>query len=158
MSSITLEVFIMLGLNRKSTVAAALAVTLVSSSAMSFSEDYSYGGSPSPAAKAAPTVPAAVKFAGDFLSDSSGMTLYVFDKDAAGSGRSVCNGDCANNWPPLAASDAAKDLGDFVVVKRDDQSRQWAYKGRPLYRWAGDRKPGDSTGDGVGGVWHTAKR
>jgi predicted lipoprotein with Yx(FWY)xxD motif len=49
-------------------------------------------------------------------------------------------------------------VGDFVVVKRDDQSRQWAYKGRPLYRWAGDRKPGDSTGDGVGGVWHTAKR
>ncbi|MDR8769500.1 hypothetical protein FEP86_05563 [Burkholderia multivorans] len=33
---------------------------------------------------------------------------------------------------------------------------QWAYNGRPLYRWKMDRKAGDAGGDGVGGVWHVA--
>lgn len=149
----------MLGINRKSCLAAAFATVFVSSSALAYQEDYSYGGGPAKeAAKAAPAAPAAVKFAGDLLTDSSGMTLYVFDKDRASAGRSVCNGDCANSWPPLVASDAAKEVGDFGLAARDDNRRQWAYKGRPLYRWAGDRKAGETSGDGVGGVWHKATR
>ncbi|MEO8186844.1 MAG: hypothetical protein ABI580_05700, partial [Burkholderiaceae bacterium] len=40
---------------------------------------------------------------------------------------------------------------------RDDGAKQWAYKGQPLYQWANDKKPGDKTGDGVGGVWKIAK-
>ena len=35
------------------------------------------------------------------LTTPSGMTLYTFDKDVAGSGKSVCNGPCATNWPPV---------------------------------------------------------
>src|SRR5689334_19334296 len=85
------------------------------------------------------------------------MTLYTFDKDPANAGKSVCNGPCAGNWPPLAAPADAKASGDWTVVKRDDGTNQWAYKGRPVYRWNKDQKPGDKTGDGVGGVWHVVK-
>ena len=40
------------------------------------------------------------------LVGAGGMTLYTFDRDAAGSGKSVCNGPCATNWPPLMADKA----------------------------------------------------
>ena len=89
------------------------------------------------------------------LADSKGMTLYTFDKDAQG--KSNCSGGCATNWPPLAAAAMDKDMGDYTVVTRDDGSKQWAYKGKPLYTWAKDTKPGDVTGNGMGGgAWHTA--
>jgi predicted lipoprotein with Yx(FWY)xxD motif len=91
------------------------------------------------------------------LTSPSGMTLYVFDKDSAGSGKSVCNGECAVKWPPLAAVAGDKAEGDYAIVTRDDGSRQWAYKGKPLYLWFKDQKPGDTTGDGVNNVWHAAK-
>ncbi|WP_213086190.1 hypothetical protein [Kinneretia sp. DAIF2] len=87
----------------------------------------------------------------------SKMTLYTFDRDNAGSGKSVCNGPCATNWPPLMVARAEdKAQGDWSIVLRDDGSRQWAYKGRPLYYWVKDQKPGDRTGDGVNQVWRTA--
>ena len=63
------------------------------------------------------------------------MTLYVFDKDAAGSGKSVCNGPCATNWPPLMGATAPAGTG-YSVIQRDDGSSQIAYKGKPLYYWA----------------------
>lgn len=85
------------------------------------------------------------------------MTLYVFDKDAPGSGRSACNGPCAENWPPFAASADAEPEGGFTVITRDDGAAQWAYQGRPLYYWVKDQKPGDMTGDGVKEVWHVAR-
>lgn len=91
------------------------------------------------------------------LTNSAGMTLYTFDKDAAGSGKSVCNGQCAANWPPLMAKDGDKASGDYSVVTRDDGGKQWAYKGKPLYLWVKDQKPGDKTGDGVNNVWRVAQ-
>ncbi len=90
------------------------------------------------------------------LVDAKGMTLYTFDKDAGG--KSMCNGPCATNWPPLMASGDAKNMGDWTVVTRDDGSKQWAYKGKPVYTWVKDTKPGDKTGDGVNSVWHTATK
>jgi len=87
--------------------------------------------------------------------DAKGMTLYTFDRDAGG--KSACNGPCAANWPPLAAGADAKASGDWTVVTRDDGSKQWAYKGKPLYAWSKDSKPGDMTGDGMNSVWHAAK-
>ena len=87
----------------------------------------------------------------------NGMTLYTFDRDAAGSGKSVCNGPCATNWPPLAAGADAKPTGDWSVVTRDDGTRQWALKGKPVYYWIKDTKPGDRTGDGFNNVWRVAK-
>ena len=100
---------------------------------------------------------APAKMSGDVLVNPAGMTLYTFDKDTAGSGKSVCNAGCAAAWPPLTAAADAKPSGDYSIVTRDDGTKQWAYKGRPLYTWAKDQKPGDKTGDGVGGVWRVAK-
>lgn len=91
------------------------------------------------------------------LVGATGMTLYTFDKDTAGSGKSACNGACATNWPPFMAADSDKPAGDFTIVTRGDGKKQWAAKGWPLYYWAKDSKPGDKTGDGVNGVWKTAK-
>jgi predicted lipoprotein with Yx(FWY)xxD motif len=91
---------------------------------------------------------------GKTLVDDKGMTLYIFDRDT--SGKSNCNGQCATNWPPLQAATDAKPSGDWTVVTREDGGKQWAYKGKPLYRWAKDTKPGDVTGDGVNSVWHIA--
>jgi predicted lipoprotein with Yx(FWY)xxD motif len=85
------------------------------------------------------------------------MTLYTFDRDVAGSGKSTCNGPCATNWPPLMAAESDKPSGDYTVVTRDDGSKQWAMKGKPLYYWSKDTKPGDKTGDGVNQVWQLAK-
>ena len=97
----------------------------------------------------------------DTITGNNGMTLYVFDKDMAGSGKSICNGPCAANWPPLIASDFAVDSeggsSDYKLITRDDGKKQWALKGKPLYFWFKDQKPGDKTGDGVNNVWHVAK-
>ena len=100
---------------------------------------------------------APVKTADGMLVGANSMTLYTFDKDAAGSGKSACNGPCAGNWPPLAAAAGDAASGDYSIVTRDDGSKQWALKGKPLYFWAKDQKPGDKTGDGFNGVWHVAK-
>ncbi len=70
----------------------------------------------------------------------NGMTLYTFDRDVAGSGKSVCNGPCATNWPPLMAADSDKPMGDYMVITRDDGKKQWAMKGKPLYYWIKDTK------------------
>ena len=91
------------------------------------------------------------------LTGPNGMTLYTFDRDAAGSGKSVCNGPCATLWPPLLASDTDKASGDYAVIVRDDGKKQWAYKGKPLYYFARDTKAGERTGEGFNQVWKTAR-
>ncbi|MCF8204784.1 MAG: hypothetical protein K9J82_06915 [Methylotenera sp.] len=107
------------------------------------------------ACASAPQAPATV--ADGVFVGANGMTLYTFDKDTASSGKSVCNGPCATNWPPLMAAAGAAGTGDWSVITRDDGSKQWAYKGKPLYFWAKDQKPGDRTGDGFNKVWQLAK-
>ena len=97
------------------------------------------------------------KAADGALVGPNGMTLYTFDKDTAGSGKSACNGGCAANWPPFMATDSDKPAGDFTIVTRDDGKKQWALKGKPLYYWVKDGKPCDMTGEGVMGAWHVAK-
>ncbi|RRD41559.1 ATP-binding protein [Comamonadaceae bacterium OH3737_COT-264] len=87
-----------------------------------------------------------------------GMTLYTFAKDTAHSGTSVCNGQCAVNWPPLAVDSKAKPLGDYTIITRADGAKQWAYKGMPLYYFVKDQKPGDKLGDGLlNGAWKVAR-
>ncbi len=93
--------------------------------------------------------------AGKIYTDAKGMTLYTFDKDAAG--KSNCDGDCAAKWPPLMAAADAKAEGEWTIVERSDGSKMWAYEGKPLYTYADDKKAGDMTGEGKGGVWHVAK-
>jgi predicted lipoprotein with Yx(FWY)xxD motif len=112
-------------------------------------------GAPSAYAQMAQPANVADTAKGKALADAKGMTLYVFDKDTAG--KSTCNGPCATSWPPLMAATDAKASGEWSIVARDDGAKQWAYKGKPLYTWAKDTKPGDTTGDGVNSVWHIAQ-
>lgn len=95
-----------------------------------------------------------------YLIGQTGMTLYTFTNDTPNT--SNCTGQCITNWPallvaegqePTAGPGATGALGVFV---RDDGKRQVTYKGQPLYYWQGDKKPGDTTGDGVGNVWKIA--
>lgn len=94
-----------------------------------------------------------LKKADGVLVDAAGMTVYTFDKDTAGSGKSACNAGCATMWPPVPAG-STQVTAPYSVVTRDDGSRQLAYKGKPLYLFANDTKPGERKGDKVKDVWH----
>jgi predicted lipoprotein with Yx(FWY)xxD motif len=96
-----------------------------------------------------------VKTVNGMLVDTQGMTLYTFDNDTAG--KSVCNGPCASAWPPVLAAADAKPEGDMSLVTRDDGSKQWAYKGKPVYLYKSDMKAGDTTGDNFKSIWHVIK-
>jgi len=98
---------------------------------------------------------AQVSVQGGVLVGPNGMTLYTFDRDVAGSGQSMCTGNCAVNWPPLVATMAPEGT-DYSLIQRADGARQVAYKGKPLYYWSKDKMAGDRTGDGVNNVWHLA--
>lgn len=107
------------------------------------------------AALAAPDTKMMKTAIGSVLTDAKGMTLYTFAKDAPG--KSNCYDKCAVNWPPFAVDTGAMAEGDYTIVDRTDGTKMWAYKGMPLYHWIKDTKPGDTTGDGFGGVWHVVK-
>ena len=96
---------------------------------------------------AAMAADAPAKLAGGALVAANGMTLYTFDNDKAGSGKSVCNGPCAALWPPLMATATDQPADDYSVVTRDDGARQLAYKGKPLYFYKADQKAGERAGD-----------
>ena len=87
------------------------------------------------------------------LVNSAGMTVYTFDKDVAGSGKSACSGGCATAWPAVTAGDAPV-KEPYSVVTRDDGTKQLAYKGKPLYLYQSDKKAGDRKGDNFKDVWH----
>jgi predicted lipoprotein with Yx(FWY)xxD motif len=107
-------------------------------------------------ANAAPPVKAGTTAKGPALTDAKGMSLYTFDKDSGG--KSACNGPCATNWPVVKAEASDQASGDYTIISRDDGSKQWAYKGKPLYTFAKDQKAGDATGDGfANGAWHLAQ-
>jgi predicted lipoprotein with Yx(FWY)xxD motif len=107
-------------------------------------------------ANAAPPVKAGTTAKGPALTDAKGMSLYTFDKDSGG--KSACNGPCATNWPVVKAEASDQPSGDYTIISRDDGSKQWAYKGKPLYTFAKDQKAGDATGDGfANGAWHLAQ-
>jgi predicted lipoprotein with Yx(FWY)xxD motif len=85
------------------------------------------------------------------------MTLYIFDKDTE-AGKSVCNGGCANLWPPFAPeAGQAKATEPLSIITRDDGTKQYAYRGKPLYYYDKDSKAGDTRGDAIGKVWWVAK-
>ena len=98
---------------------------------------------------------------GDYLVAANGMALYLYTKDATGV--SNCSGECAVNWPPYAPATneplvAANGVtGALATITRADGSAQLTYKGAPLYFWKSDTKPGDTTGQNVGGVWFVVK-
>jgi predicted lipoprotein with Yx(FWY)xxD motif len=113
---------------------------------------------PPPPKKEAPKVP--IKFAetrrGTVLANSDGMTLYYFDRDDSGT-TSTCDGKCTEKWIPLKAVDDSKPQGDFTVMVRNDKSKMWAYRNRPLYTSRDDRAAGDVNGFDPANLWHIAR-
>ncbi len=99
----------------------------------------------------------AAKMVGGVLVNTSGMTLYTFEKDVAPRGKSTCNGPCATLWPPAMAAANAKPEGELSIVTRDDGAKQWAYKGKPIYPYSADKKASAVTGDNFKDVWHVIK-
>jgi predicted lipoprotein with Yx(FWY)xxD motif len=89
------------------------------------------------------------------LTDSTGMTVYTFDKD--GADRSNCYGDCAATWPPVPVDSIPHGFG-ISGMSREDGVDQAVYQGKPLYLFAGDRKPGDMNGDNMQNVWHAVPK
>lgn len=89
------------------------------------------------------------------VADAAGKTLYVFDHDQ-NKPAPVCNGDCAEVWPPylLSAEEMANLKAPLGSIQRVNQKPQLTYEGRPVYTFAFDRKSGDDKGDGLGNVWH----
>lgn len=108
------------------------------------------------AAGAAGAADSAFRKVDGVLVDANGRTVYTFDKDVANSGKSACNGPCATLWPPVSA-DAAPAAAPYSVLTREDGAKQVAYKGKPLYLYSADKKPGERTGDGFKDVWHVVK-
>jgi predicted lipoprotein with Yx(FWY)xxD motif len=92
---------------------------------------------------------------GPVLTGPNGLTLYTHTGDTATS--STCTGSCATAWPPLTvaagamASAGTGVTGTLATLTRADGSIQVTYNGQPLYGWKNDAKPGDVTGQGVGG-------
>jgi predicted lipoprotein with Yx(FWY)xxD motif len=97
---------------------------------------------------------------GNVLVDAQGRTLYLFRRDAGS--MSSCFGECANDWPPVRVTDKPTVGGGLAVAKatttaRPDGKPEVTYNGHPLYRFEGDHKPGDTSGQGLnafGGKWY----
>lgn len=116
------------------------------------------GGEPAPPKVEAPIAPAKVVLTkqGPKLVDLKGMTLYTYERDTSGKS-STCNGKCAESWLPLPATAEARAVGDFTVINRDDGSRMWAYRYRPLYTSPADKAPGDANGNATTLQWRIAR-
>ncbi|GLZ53107.1 hypothetical protein [Actinomycetospora sp. NBRC 106378] len=92
------------------------------------------------------------------VATSDGYTLYSFTKDSNKPAASTCTGTCAEQWPPVLASDADPwlkgiDASRVGTVDRPDGTKQLTLNGWPLYRFAKDTAPGETAGNGVGGTW-----
>jgi predicted lipoprotein with Yx(FWY)xxD motif len=100
------------------------------------------------------TVAVASSRLGNILVDGDGRTLYAFTKDKGD--QSACSGECAANWPALTGTATAGTGAQAALLSTSMQAggdNQVTYGGRPLYHFAGDAKPGDTNGQGVGNVW-----
>jgi len=141
-------------------LAAACGGDNTSSTPTAASQSSATTGSPSSAAPAAVAI--AQTSLGQVVTDTTGFTLYEFDKDTAGNGKSACTASCATTWPPATTTSASPGkpsglAGELTTITRDDGTKQLTLDGHPLYRFAKDTAAGQTNGDGVGGIWHAAK-
>ncbi len=108
---------------------------------------------------------------GEVYADARGRTLYTFQGDKIGV--STCNADryheitgagqvtyflpdhktrptCQEIWAPFTAAADSAPVGEWSVITRKDQSKQWAFQGKPLYTFIGDTRPGEINATGPG--------
>jgi predicted lipoprotein with Yx(FWY)xxD motif len=88
---------------------------------------------------------------GKVLVNSEGLTLYYFQKDQKGSGKSKCEGACAEAWPPLVTEGEPEAMSGvnasmLGTIERSDGTTQVTYAGWPLYTFVEDKKPGEDNG------------
>jgi predicted lipoprotein with Yx(FWY)xxD motif len=99
--------------------------------------------------------------AGTVLASSQGMTLYYYSADTPHSGKSSCSGSCASAWPPLTGTvqppSGVTLPGSIGSITRSGGVHQVTINGYPAYTYAGDKSPGEVTGNGMGGEWHVFK-
>jgi predicted lipoprotein with Yx(FWY)xxD motif len=95
---------------------------------------------------------------GQAVVDQDGWILYRFDKDTADPPASNCEKKCEKVWPPAYTEDGKPELSGIAddkvgVITRPDGTKQLTLGGWALYRYIGDKKPGQWKGQGVGGTW-----
>jgi predicted lipoprotein with Yx(FWY)xxD motif len=96
---------------------------------------------------------------GDVVVDKNGMTVYRFMKDQAWpKSVSNCTGACLGKWPavePVSAdnTEGVKKKG-LMPFTRSDGREQMTVNCWPIYTFSGDKAPGDTNGQGVGGTWY----
>ncbi len=144
---------------RKALVSAALLAALTVAAAGCGGSNNASSGTAAPATTAAQkaggtTVAVASSKLGNILVDGNGRTLYAFTKDKGD--QSACSGQCASNWPALtgpATAGTGVQASLLSTAMQANGKSQVTYGGKPLYYFAGDAKPGDINGQGVGNVW-----
>ena len=118
----------------------------------------SSGSMSAPAGTGAPLATSTTKL-GTILVDDNGRTVYEFANDTGNT--STCNGDCAHDWPPVAATGTPPAAptgvsGDLGSTTREDGTGQLTVAGHPVYTFEGDSAPGQTNGNGItlnGGRW-----
>lgn len=102
-----------------------------------------------------PTIATAETDLGTILVDGQGLTLYLFTSDSQGE-PSTCSGGCSASWPKVTGEVSAGDGIDeslIGTVEDPEGGVQATYDGWPLYYYAEDAAPGETKGQGSGGVW-----
>jgi predicted lipoprotein with Yx(FWY)xxD motif len=150
-------------------LSAALCLAAVACRGPAASAGAAYGATYGTASAAAPTTmtPAAPAKdlltvrktgAGYVLATSGGRTIYWYSGDSKGSGKSTCIGACLAAWPAVIGAPVAAPgvqlAGQLGTITRSGGLVQATYNGYPLYTYAQDMAPGDTTGNGVTGAWH----
>ncbi|GAA1764212.1 COG4315 family predicted lipoprotein [Agromyces humatus] len=113
--------------------------------------------SEAPAESSSAALTTAQSSLGEIVVDGEGMTVYMFDNDTQGADASVCEGECATNWPAVTADSDSPEVegvtGEVGTITGVDGSTQVTLNGWPLYYFIGDEAAGDTNGQGVQDVW-----
>ncbi|UFS58002.1 COG4315 family predicted lipoprotein [Subtercola endophyticus] len=95
---------------------------------------------------------------GTIVVNGAGMTAYFFDKDTKGASTSACTGGCATAWPEITTNSSAPTVegitGTVGTITGVDGKLQITINGLPIYTYAADTAPGQTSGQGFGGIWH----
>lgn len=135
------------------TILIAAAMTMTAQAALA---GHGESAAPPPAKPAGPAWKSKVGKNGPILTDRNDMTLYYYERDDSGT-KSTCNGKCAEQRPPLMADPNAVASGDFTIITRDDGSKMWAYRYRPLYTSVADKAPDEINGNDPAHAWRIAR-